>query len=134
MRFKEGFPSSYYLQDFNFCTDMLLGYTVLPQQTASAQLLHGCVVITEQRICADSHSSTMLPAIPTCGHQLNEQKFRKEVSFTSKYNVAWGAEWSDSCMHINSTNSEVVFMAFHELCQCASHRQGQGFHITNFLP
>ena len=115
MRFKEGFPSSYYLQDFNFCTDMLLGYIILPQQTASAQLLHGCVVITEQRICADGHSSTMLPAIPTCGHQLNEQKFRVEVSFTRKYDVAWGAEWSDSCMHINSTNSEVVFMAFHEL-------------------
>jgi hypothetical protein len=57
----------------------------------------------------------MLPAIPTCGHQLNEQKFCKEVSFTGKSNVAWGAEWSDSCMHINSTNSEVVFMAFHEL-------------------
>jgi len=92
---------------------MLQGYALLPQQTASTRLLYGCVVITEQRICADGHSSTMLPAIPTCGHQLNE--FRKEVSFTSKYNVARGAEWSNSCMHINSTNSEVVFMAFHKL-------------------
>jgi len=94
---------------------MLLGYTLLPQLTACTQLLHGCDVITEQRICADSHSSTMLPAISTCGHQLNEWKFRKEVSFTGKYDVAWSAEWSNSCMHINSTNSEVVFMAFHEL-------------------
>lgn len=115
MRFKVGFPSSYYSQDFNLCSDMLLGYTLLPQLTACTQLLHGCDVITEQRICADSHSSTMLPAISTCGHQLNEWKFRKEVSFTGKYDVAWSAEWSNSCMHINSTNSEVVFMAFHEL-------------------
>jgi hypothetical protein len=57
----------------------------------------------------------MLPAIPTCGHQLNERKFRKEFSFTGKHNVAWSAEWSNSRMHIDSTNSEVVFMAFHEL-------------------
>jgi len=94
---------------------MLLRYTLLPQQTASTQLLHGCVVITEHRICADGHSSTMLPALPTRGHRLNERKFRKEVSFTSKYNVAWSAKWSNSCVHINSTNSKVVFMAFHEL-------------------
>jgi len=114
MRFKEGFPSFLLLATLQ----RLHRYAtrVHPSSTAdSKHTVHGCIVITEQRTCADGHSSTVLPAIPTCGHQLNEWKFHKEVSFTGKYNVAWSAEWSNSCMHIDSTNSKVVFMAFHEL-------------------
>jgi hypothetical protein len=55
-------------------------------------------------------------AITTHDHQYSTHWITgSKMLFTGKNNVAWCAEWTNSCMHVNCSNGEVVFMTFHEL-------------------
>jgi hypothetical protein len=64
------------------------------------------------------HSNSIFPTLEiTAYDQQNSTHWMigSKMLFTGKNNVAWCAKWTNSCMHINCSNGEVVFMTFHEL-------------------
>ena len=48
--------------------------------------------------------------------------------------AVWLTELPHPGMDVHGSHCEVVFVATHELCQGAGHRQGQGLHVPHLLP